>query len=65
MSFILPSKYQSIDDLPVPDNENVKLDVVEPYTAAVLRYSGRWVPEAMEGQLKRLLGMLSGDGRLG
>jgi hypothetical protein len=44
MSFILPSKYQSIEDLPIPNNENVKLEVVEPYTAAVLRFSGKWTP---------------------
>ncbi|PMD28031.1 SOUL-domain-containing protein [Hyaloscypha hepaticicola] len=30
MSFILPSKYQYIEDLPITNNEDVKLEVVEP-----------------------------------
>lgn len=61
MSFILPSKYQSIEDLPIPNNENVKLEVVEPYTAAVLRFSGKWTPSSTNTQLKRLLELLPSD----
>jgi hypothetical protein len=61
MSFILPSKYQSIEDLPVPNNDSVKLEVVEPYTAAVLRFSGRWTPSSTNTQLKRLLELLRAD----
>ena len=61
MSFILPSKYQSIDDLPIPNDNNVKLEVVEPYTVAALRFSGRWTPAATSFQLKRLLEMLRTD----
>lgn len=61
MSFILPSKYQSIEDLPIPNNENVKLEVVEPYTAAVLRFSGRWTASSTNTQLKHLLELLRED----
>jgi hypothetical protein len=61
MSFILPSKYQSIDELPIPNNSKVELEVVEPYTAAVLQFSGRWTPAATKTQLKRLLQLLKSD----
>lgn len=61
MSFILPSKYQYIEDLPIPNNEDVKLEVVEPYTAAVLRFSGKWTPSSTNTQLKRLLELLRLD----
>jgi len=61
MSFILPSKYQTVEDLPVPNNQNVKLEVVEPYTAAVLRFSGRWTLASTTTHLKQLLEQLRSD----
>jgi len=61
MSFILPSKYQIVEDLPIPSDSSVKIEVVEPYTVATLQFSGRWTPEAPDGQTKRLLEMLHND----
>ncbi len=61
MSFILPSKYQSVEDLPVPNDSSVKIEVIEPYTVAALQFSGRWTPEATDVQTKRLLEMLRDD----
>jgi hypothetical protein len=61
MSFILPSKYQSIEDLPIPNDSSVKIEIIEPYTVAVLPFSGRWTPEATDYQSKRLLKMLRDD----
>jgi hypothetical protein len=50
-----------VEDLPVPNDSSVKIEVVEPYTVAVLQFSGRWTPEATDGQTKRLLDMLRDD----
>lgn len=58
MSFILPSKYQSVEELPIPNDNRVKLEVIEPYTVAVLRFSGRCTPAVVDFQSKRLLEML-------
>jgi hypothetical protein len=62
MSSILPSKYQSVDELPVPNDSSVKIEVIEPYTVAALQFSGRWTPEATDVQKMRLLEMLR-DGK--
>lgn len=61
MSFILPSKYQIVEDLPIPNDSSVEIEVVEPYTIAALRFSSRWTLEATDGQTKRLLEMLRDD----
>jgi hypothetical protein len=61
MSFILPSKYQSVDEIPVPNDSGVKIEVIESYTVASLRFSGRWTPEATDIQKIRLLEMLRDD----
>lgn len=61
MSFILPSKYQTIEDLPIPNNSSIKLQVVEPYTAAVIQFSGSWNSSTTNAQLKRLLELLLSD----
>ena len=61
MSFVLPSKYKSLDDLPIPNDSKVKLEVVEPHTVAVLRFSGSWSQSSMDSQLSKLLGLLKTD----
>jgi hypothetical protein len=61
MAFILPSKYQIVEDLPIPNDSSVKIEVVEPCTVAALQFSGRWTLEATDGQTKRLLEMLHDD----
>ena len=43
MSFVLPSKY-TMDDLPVPTNNRVKLVEVPGYKVAVYQFT-RWTPE--------------------
>lgn len=40
ISFIMPRNY-TMDTLPVPDDKNITLKKVEPYRAAVIRFSGR------------------------
>jgi hypothetical protein len=46
MSFTMPSKYKSIEDLPVPNNPNVKLVQVPESILAVVTFSG-WVNEGV------------------
>mmetsp|Transcript_32919 Transcript_32919/g.72716 ORF Transcript_32919/g.72716 Transcript_32919/m.72716 type:complete len:205 (+) Transcript_32919:668-1282(+) len=40
MAFILPSRYQSLQDLPVPGNAQVKLLEVPEHKVAVMKFSG-------------------------
>lgn len=42
MSFILPSKYQSLDQLPAPNDSGVKLRETNPKEYAVCTFSGAW-----------------------
>jgi hypothetical protein len=59
MSFTMPSCYKSLDELPIPKNENVKLIQVPESFMAVLSFSG-WVDENLvqskEKELKDALG---------
>jgi len=41
MLFILPLKYQIVEDLPIPSDSSVKIEVVEPYTVAAHQFSSR------------------------
>jgi hypothetical protein len=61
MTFILPSKYKSISELPIPNDSRVKIETIEPYTVAALRYSGRNTPAVANAQKLRLLDMLRMD----
>merc|ERR1711907_333752 len=40
MKFVLPSKYQSAEDAPVPTNPNIKVAVIPPQDMAVIQFSG-------------------------
>jgi hypothetical protein len=54
MVFILPSIYTDLKQLPVPNDENVKLVAVKPYLVAVAGASGRWTMKNVK-ELEELL----------
>mmetsp|Transcript_8796 Transcript_8796/g.23797 ORF Transcript_8796/g.23797 Transcript_8796/m.23797 type:complete len:256 (-) Transcript_8796:2128-2895(-) len=62
MSFVMPSKYKSISDLPTPLSDKVKLIEVPAYTAISLRYTGNFKKETLDKKEKELLDILAGKG---
>merc|ERR1712196_61902 len=40
MKFVLPSKYQSVEEAPVPTNSHVQLAVIPPSDMAVIQFNG-------------------------
>ena len=61
-AFVLPARY-TIDDAPLPLQEDVKLVENKPTRVAVLTYSGSWKQSAFEQNLERLRGWIE-DNRL-
>jgi hypothetical protein len=59
--FYMPSKW-TMDTLPQPDDDNVKLVTVPGETVAVLRFSGDRSPDAVAARRSELLKTLSGNG---
>lgn len=59
--FYMPSKW-TMDTLPQPDDDNVKLVTVPGETVAVLRFSGDRSPDAVAARRAELLKTLSGNG---
>ncbi len=58
MSFSMPSKFKSIEDLPRPKDPRIRFNVVPPKTIAVIQFSGLWSEQRnreMAQQLKRWL----------
>lgn len=58
--FYMPASF-TLDTLPSPDSERVRLVEVPSETVAVLRYSGDRSPEAVERRSGELLGQLAGS----
>jgi len=59
--FYMPSKW-TMDTLPQPDDDNVRLVTVPGETVAVLRFSGDRSPDAVAARRSELLKTLSGNG---
>jgi len=59
--FYMPSKW-TMDTLPKPDDDNVRLVTVPGETVAVLRFSGDRSPDAVAARRSELLKTLSGNG---
>eukprot|EP00475_Leptophrys_vorax_P018330 TRINITY_DN2500_c0_g2_i1.p1 TRINITY_DN2500_c0_g2~~TRINITY_DN2500_c0_g2_i1.p1 ORF type:complete len:233 (-),score=47.15 TRINITY_DN2500_c0_g2_i1:90-788(-) len=62
MAFILPSKFQSIEDCPVPTNQNVFLKVLPERYSAVHRFYGYTDMKRCQTQVKLLQEALDRDG---
>jgi SOUL heme-binding protein len=60
VAFVLPSQY-TLETLPVPNNEVVKLRAVPGYTAAVLRFTGYATEKRIEAKKAALLTQLAAD----
>jgi hypothetical protein len=58
--FFMPSKY-TLDTLPRPDSDRIKLVEVPAETVAVLRYTGDRSPAAVERRRTELLAALAGS----
>ena len=55
MSFVLPSKYQNLDELPIPENEDVKFQKVEGGDLyAVKQFSGFYSESTVNEQAEEL-----------
>lgn len=63
MSFIMPSQYKSIADLPEPMDSRVKLVEVPEYTVAVLRRSGSLTATLSVKMEKELRELVAKDGK--
>mmetsp|Transcript_13653 Transcript_13653/g.23391 ORF Transcript_13653/g.23391 Transcript_13653/m.23391 type:complete len:154 (-) Transcript_13653:475-936(-) len=61
MSFVLPSD-GTVDMLPVPNDNHVKLTQVEPEVVAVRQFSGSATPKSVEPKTVELLAALKRDG---
>lgn len=63
MTFLLPSKYEKVEDAPVPENPAVKLSLAPAGRCeAVLRYSGNVNMDSATDKAKELVEMLERDG---
>jgi hypothetical protein len=63
MSFVMPSKYQRIEDLPVPNDPRVKLIEIPEHTVAVLRRSGSLSAALSVKMEKELRELVQKDGK--
>ncbi|KXS14664.1 SOUL-domain-containing protein [Gonapodya prolifera JEL478] len=63
MSFIMPSKYKTVEDLPEPLDPRVKLKTQSPMTLAVLRRSGLLSTSLSQTMGSELLKALATDGK--
>jgi len=62
MSFVMPDKYSSIEDLPEPVDERVKISLVPERWVSVLRFSGRWSELIFKSKSESLLGEIEKHG---
>ena len=60
-AFVMEKKY-TLDTLPVPNDNRVRLREVAPATMAVRRFAGRWSNGNYDKHEASLLGALEGDG---
>ena len=61
VAFTMPSKY-TLEDLPKPDNANIRFRLVEKSQRAVLRYTGYATEGRVESKKKLLRDLLTRDG---
>ena len=54
MSFVMPSKYKSVSDLPIPDNRKVELITVPPVKLAAIKFSWGMSPAYVASKEKEL-----------
>mmetsp|Transcript_35995 Transcript_35995/g.80110 ORF Transcript_35995/g.80110 Transcript_35995/m.80110 type:complete len:213 (+) Transcript_35995:128-766(+) len=62
MSFILPSKYSRVEELPVPLDKNVKLVEVPEHKMAVVRFSGTFSEPLFTRKEEQLRAAAAADG---
>ena len=60
-SFVMPEKF-SLDSLPMPINENIKIKKMSAKTVAALSYSGGWSLEKYKEHEEKLLKALNKNG---
>ena len=56
MSFVMPDNYQSIEEVPEPVDERVKIRLVPERWLSVMRFSGRWSESIFKSKSESLLG---------
>jgi len=61
VSFMMPSDY-TLDTLPEPLDDSVRLRVVPAHRAAAVRYSGRWTRSGYQRNLERLREWMAAQG---
>lgn len=61
VSFIMPSEY-TLDALPTPNNESLRLVEVPTHTVAAIRFSGWGANGTMHDKHEKLISMLEADG---
>lgn len=62
VSFTMPSRFESVADLPVPNDPRVALGTVPAHLAAVVRFGGYLTDESAEGELIRLRAWMADQG---
>jgi hypothetical protein len=62
MSFVMPDSYHSIEEVPEPVDERVRITLVPGRWVSVLRFSGRWSEPIFKSKSERLLGELEKHG---
>lgn len=60
-SFVMPEGY-TVDSIPVPLDERVKIEAVPERHVAVLRFRGAWRPSTVEGMRRRLTDKVRSEG---
>ena len=61
IAFMMPSNY-TLESLPIPDDQRVKLREEQEKTVAVVRYSGSWGKKRYQDHESKLLEWISGKG---
>jgi hypothetical protein len=62
MSFVLPEKYKTLSEIPVPKNAAITIRTIPPRFVAVKSFSGRYSNELVDTQRMELLQSLKKDG---
>ncbi len=62
VAFIMPSKFKTLDDLPTPKNDRVKLQQLDGLRVAAVRFSGMGSTGTMENKWRELEKRATADG---
>lgn len=62
MSFVMPSKFTSVDELPVPKDAKVQLEEVPAYKVAVIKFSGSFAEASFKKHEQLLREAVAKDG---